>query len=323
MAFGAPFGYVGSMTHGIVSALHRDDVGILSTTGGYENFIQVDAPINPGNSGGPLVNIHGEVVGINTAIATVSGGFQGIGFAIPSNQATVIYTELKQSGKVVRGWLGIRLGDLSEQPGLGKSFGYSSDEGVLVDQTYANTPASGVLQSGDIIESFGGTSVANSHQLRDVVANTPPGTKSDVKIFRDRKETHVSITVGSQPENLISFGNNNEEDNGQLQVAPQGTNLQQWGLTLQTLDKDKAAKLGLHGVANGALILSVVPESIAARAGLHGGDVISGVADAQVHSAEEAADALNKADVKQGVRLYITTSQGSTYVFLQSADAGN
>src|SRR5690606_33573700 len=106
LAFGSPFGYVGSMTHGIVSALNRDNVGILGA-GGYEDFIQVDAPINPGNSGGPLVNIRGQVVGINTAIASRTGGFQGIGFAIPSNQAKMVYTQLRETGKVTRGWLGI------------------------------------------------------------------------------------------------------------------------------------------------------------------------------------------------------------------------
>src|SRR5205814_1633677 len=121
LAFGAPFGYVGSMTHGIVSALNRSNVGILDRQNGYENFIQVDAPINPGNSGGPLVNLKGEVVGINTAIASRSGGFQGIGFAIPSNQAKPIYGILRDKGKVTRGWLGISISDVSKSHELAKS----------------------------------------------------------------------------------------------------------------------------------------------------------------------------------------------------------
>src|SRR3954462_3324778 len=130
MAFGSPFGYVGSMTHGIVSALNRQ-AGILGAAG-YESFIQVDAPINPGNSGGPLVNLHGEVVGINTAIASQSGGFQGIGFAIPSNQAKFIYTALKEKGKVTRGWLGVSIKDVAKDPGLAASFGYKAEKGVFV-----------------------------------------------------------------------------------------------------------------------------------------------------------------------------------------------
>ena len=128
MAFGSPFGYVGSMTHGIVSALNRR-AGILGTNG-YENFIQVDAPINPGNSGGPLVNVRGEVVGINTAIASRNGGFQGIGFAIPSNQAKFVYEALKANGKVVRGYLGVKIGDVAERPELARSFGYEQPDGL-------------------------------------------------------------------------------------------------------------------------------------------------------------------------------------------------
>src|SRR5205085_1078285 len=118
MAFGSPFGYIGSMTHGIVSALNREHVNILTSPFAQENFIQVDAPINPGNSGGPLVNVRGEIVGINTAIASRSGGFQGIGFAIPSNQAKGIYQQLREKGKVTRGWLGVSIrsaGDPSQR----------------------------------------------------------------------------------------------------------------------------------------------------------------------------------------------------------------
>ena len=146
LAFGAPFGYVGSMTHGIVSALGRSNVGILGQNG-YENFIQVDAPINPGNSGGPLVNINGDVIGINTAIATQSGGFQGIGFAIPSDQAKTIYTMLRDKGKVTRGWLGVSIGDVQRDPGLAKSFGFDKDTGVLVEQVLGGTPATGKTKS--------------------------------------------------------------------------------------------------------------------------------------------------------------------------------
>ncbi|MGE5611577.1 MAG: trypsin-like peptidase domain-containing protein, partial [Bacillota bacterium] len=149
LAFGSPFRYVGSMTHGIVSALHRTDVGILGI-GGYENFLQVDAPINPGNSGGPIVNLHGEVVGVSTAIASRSGGFQGVGFAIPSNQAKPIYTALKEKGKIVRGWLGVSIQDVTVKPKLAKSFGYEGDQGVLVEEILDGAPAAGQLQNGDI-----------------------------------------------------------------------------------------------------------------------------------------------------------------------------
>ena len=149
MAFGSPFGYVGSMTHGIVSALHRQ-AGILGQTG-YEDFIQTDAPINPGNSGGPLVNMHGQIVGINTAIATESGGFQGIGFAIPSDEARQIYTTLKTKGHMTRGWLGVEIIDVSKLSAEAHSTGFKGNNGVLVKGVLSNSPATGKLQPGDVI----------------------------------------------------------------------------------------------------------------------------------------------------------------------------
>src|SRR3954470_5403912 len=170
MAFGSPFGYVGSMTHGIVSALNRTGVGILGQNG-YENFIQVDAPINPGNSGGPLVNVQGEVVGINTAIASRNGTFSGIGFAIPTNMAKFVYSSLKANGKVSRGWLGVSISDVSADPPKAQSFGYKGEHGVLVEQVVPNTPATGKLQPGDIILAIDGKPVETVQQLRNQVAS--------------------------------------------------------------------------------------------------------------------------------------------------------
>src|SRR2546423_177530 len=160
-AFGSPFGYIGSMTHGIVSALNRSEIGIVGRQGGfaYENFIQVDAPINPGNSGGPLVNMHGEVVGINTAIATETGAFNGIGFAIPSNQAHPVYDQLKENGKVVRGYIGVKIGSVADNPELAKTFNYDKDNGVFVVETYPDTPASGKLENDDIVTAINGKAV--------------------------------------------------------------------------------------------------------------------------------------------------------------------
>src|SRR5207248_2766215 len=160
LAFGAPFGYVGSMTHGIVSALHRQ-AGILGSDG-YENFIQVDAPINPGNSGGPLVNLKGQVVGINTAIASSSGGFQGIGFAIPSEEARPIYEQLKSNGKITRGWLGVEIENVTRVPDEAASEGYKGEGGVLVRRVLRNGPANGELKPGDIVTKLNGNAVANA-----------------------------------------------------------------------------------------------------------------------------------------------------------------
>ncbi len=183
LAFGSPLGFVGSMTHGIVSALHRTDVHILGQYG-YENFIQVDAPINPGNSGGPLTNTRGEVVGINTAIASRSGGFQGIGFAIPSNQAKYIYSSLKDSGKVVRGWLGVSIRDVSAEPQLAESFGYKGTNGVIVEELVPGSPANGHLKPGDIITNVNGKTVTNVNELRNAIAATKPNTEVTFAISR-------------------------------------------------------------------------------------------------------------------------------------------
>jgi len=198
-AFGSPFGYIGSMTHGIVSALNHTEVGIVGRQGGfsYENFIQVDAPINPGNSGGPLVNLHGEVIGINTAIATETGAFNGIGFAIPINQAHPIYDQLKENGKVVRGYIGVKIGSVADAPELAKTFGYEKDNGVLVVQTFPDTPATGKLQKGDIITAINGKPVKDSTQLRNTVAAIKPGDECTFTIFRKGKTQDVSLRLAS------------------------------------------------------------------------------------------------------------------------------
>jgi len=322
MAFGSPFGYVGSMTHGIVSALNRHDVGIPDSRDAYENFIQVDAPINPGNSGGPLVNIHGEVVGINTAIATRSGGFQGIGFAIPSNQAKPIYEQLKSNHKVVRGWLGISIRDVSANLSLAKSFGYTGDTGILVEQTFPNTPAYGKLEEGDIVTGLNGQGMTEMQQLRNTVAAIAPGTEITLKVFRSGKTQDVKVTVGDQPEDVAAALTHDRGLGGEESSADNSVT-QALGLTLATLDKDTAQRMGLNE-STGAVITAVAKDSLAAQAGLAVGDVIKRVGDQKITTAEQAAAALKKVDLATGVRLRVASKEGSRFVFLQkTADDAN
>ena len=316
LAFGSPFGYIGSMTHGIVSALNRQ-AGILGSEG-YENFIQVDAPINPGNSGGPLVNIHGEVVGINTAIATQSRGFEGIGFAIPSDQARVIYGMLKDHGKVVRGWLGVKIEDVARNPGLAKSFGYEVQAGVIADEVLDGTPATGKLQEGDIITAINAKPVANVQELRNQVALIAPGTEAKLTVFRDNKETDVTIKMGEQPDNMLAMG---PRGSG---IAPAAGNhgstaaaAAAMGLHLSDVTDEVAQKFNLNDVKQGAVVTSVDPRSLAFKAGLQAGDVITRVGGRTVTDAGSANAALAKGDTKQGVRLYITNADGSRFVFVQ------
>jgi serine protease Do len=312
LAFGSPLGYVGSMTHGIVSALDRQ-AGILGNQA-YEDFIQVDAPINPGNSGGPLVNIHGDVVGINTAIASRSGGFQGIGFAIPSNEAKFVFTSLKDKGKVTRGWLGVSIGDVSRDPQTAASFGYNGSNGVIVEQTFHDTPANGKLRAGDIIEAMNGRPVENVLQFRNAVASEAPGTDLDLKVFRDGKETDVTLKLGEQPVDLVSFGHAaGPNDNSGAQNDATAEAL---GMKLVTPDDEAVQKFNLSD-KEGALVVSVKPRSPADRAGVRPGDLITRVAGQVVTNARQAGDALAKQDATKGVRLYITDADGSRFVFVE------
>jgi len=310
LAFGSPFGYVGSMTHGIVSALHRQ-AGII--TGGYENFIQVDAPINPGNSGGPLVNLRGEVIGINTAIASRDGGFQGIGFAIPSNQAKFVYAQLKEKGKVVRGWLGVRITDVAEELKVAKSYHYEGNTGVIVEDIMPGTPARGKLQPGDIITKIKGKEVANTQELRNAIAAIPPGTQINMDVFRNGKQQELSIKLGEQPENVATI----RRGRGGQPAPGETSNLSTLGIQVMTLTSELADRRGLD-IKAGALITKVDRNSLAAREGLRPGDVITEIGNTAVNSAEDLGSALQKADLKKGVRLYVTTPQGSRFVFLST-----
>jgi serine protease Do len=305
MAFGSPFGYVGSMTHGIVSALNRNNVGILGRQG-YENFIQVDAPINPGNSGGPLVNTRGEVVGINTAIASRTGSFAGIGFAIPSNQVKFVYESLKGSGKVARGWLGVGIIDVSVERKVAKSLGYTGTTGVLVQQIMPNTPSTGKLEEGDIILSIDGKPVQTVQQLRNEVAATKPNTDVKLRVFRERKEQDVTLKLGEQPEVLVAGLPGAGGGGDRAPAKPEAPEAGKLGLRLANPGDPTTSELNLTDIKAGAVVVGVERNSQAAKAGLIRGDVITKIGRQDVKNAAEAQDALNKADGKDGVRLYVT-----------------
>jgi serine protease Do len=318
MAFGSPFGYVGSMTHGIVSALNRQ-AGILANVGGYESFIQVDAPINPGNSGGPLVNTRGEVVGINTAIASRTGGFQGIGFAIPSNQAKWVYNAIRKNGKVVRGYLGVVIQNADAEPDVTRSFGYEKREGVLVRQTSKNTPATGKLQEGDIVTAINGKPVKDSQELRNTVAATAPGTDLKLTVFRDRKNEEVTVKIAEQPEDMASaiLGRRGRPGGPAGDDAEQQESGGVLGMQLATPTDQLAKEFNLGETREGALVTEVDPKSPAAKAELRKGDVITRVFNTEVKDAKEAADAIKKADQSKPIRLYVSNDQGSRFVVIK------
>ncbi len=307
MAFGAPFGYVGSMTQGIVSALGRQ-AGILGRDG-YENFIQTDCAINPGNSGGPLVNVHGEVVGINTAIASQTGAFNGIGFAIPSNQARFVYESLRDHGKVTRGFLGVSISDVTLLPGRAKAVGYTERVGAFVSEVKNDTPAEGKLQPNDIIVSLDGAPVSTANALRMKIATIEPGKDVKLGIVRDGKKETVELKLAAFPEDQKQASATGQKDHA---TANAGI-----GATLTDANANRLKSFGLPGDAKGALVTSVKAGSPGQLAGLEVGDLITRINGKDIANAEDASAAFKEAKLSEGVNVMIRNKDGTKSVFVQ------
>jgi serine protease Do len=262
LAVGNPFGLTQTVTLGIVSAVGRASMGIAE----YEDFIQTDAAINPGNSGGALVNARGELVGINTAIFSQSGGNMGIGFAVPSNMARSIMEQLVKTGKVVRGWLGVSIQDLS--PDLASQFGLSEAKGVLVSDVLDNSPAKRAgLERGDVIVEYDGKPIENPTQLRNAVAQTTVGKKAVVKVLRGKGTRTVEVTIAEQPKTVAQAGS---EEPGES-ASPAGLLSD---IEVRELTPDLAGRPGLGGKEQGLAIARVRAGSVAEEAGLREGDII-------------------------------------------------
>jgi serine protease Do len=256
IAIGNPFGLDQTVTVGVISAVGRTDVGIAT----YEDFIQTDASINPGNSGGPLVNLQGEVIGVNTAIVATG---QGIGFAIPINMAREIKDRLIAQGKVVRGWLGVGIQELTEE--LAAQFGVKPEDGVLVGNVMKDGPAErGGLRPGDIIQEFNGTKISSVRQLQREVAQSSVGSQARLKVLREKQPQLVTITLGEQPTEVAAA------EPGPAPAEPAG----RFGFTVQDLTTELREQLRLDTV-DGVMISSVEEASPAARAGIRPGDVIT------------------------------------------------
>jgi serine protease Do len=261
LAVGNPFGLTQTVTLGIVSALGRA-AGIAE----YEDFIQTDAAINPGNSGGPLVNVRAELVGINTAIFSQSGGNMGIGFAVPSNMAQSIMGQLVQTGKVVRGWLGVSIQELT--PELASQFGVGETKGVLVSDVMDDSPAKKAgFERADVIVEYDGKSMDSPTHLRNAVAQTPVGKKVAVKIIRDKKPKTIELTIAEQPKAMAQSG---EEDAGES-TAPTGVLS---SLEVRELNDELASRYGVKPSERGVVVVRVKPGSTAEELGVREGDMI-------------------------------------------------
>lgn len=282
-AIGSPFGFTTTATKGIISALGRN---LPSET--YTPFIQTDAAINPGNSGGPLFNGKGEVIGINAQIYTRSGAFNGIGFAIPINEAKMVADQIKKKGKVERGWLGVAIQGVDQK--LAESFGMDKPQGALVTQVMPDSPAqkSG-LKQGDVILSYNGNKLTKSADLPPLVATSAIGRQAKLVVLRNGKERSVKVTIG-----------NLDAASGMTLAA----DMNGWGMQLQSLDDDARDALRFDG-DGGVLIAKVKPGSAAAKSGLHAGDILLAVGGESVTKPAAAQKLLGSAKRKRPLPILI------------------
>ena len=304
IAVGNPFGLIQTVTYGIVSAKGRSNMGINE----YENFIQTDAAINPGNSGGPLVNLRGEIVGVNSAIFSQSGGYQGIGFAVPINMASKIMKDLIDKGSVSRGWLGVGIQDVSQD--LAKAFKLKNTKGSLITAVMGDTPAqrAGMLK-GDVVVRINDKLIQNSNHLRNEIANAGAFTEIDLELIREGKSINIKLKLDERPQNV-----------GRVKMTPQLTpaveQVELLGMTVEALTDGNAEKLGVKS-GSGVLISKIESGSPAEKAGLRTGMIIQEVERKAVKNIEIFKKIVNEMDTAKGILLLVTTSGGSRYIFIQ------
>jgi len=297
VAIGNPFGLSHSLTVGVVSAKGRSSLGIND----YEDFIQTDAAINPGNSGGPLINLAGEVVGINTAIFTRSGAFNGIGFSIPINLAKSIADQLLANGSITRGYLGILIQELTPQ--LAESFGIEEKKGILVSQINEDSPAAqSDLKQGDVIIAYAGKPVLRLAEFRNRVALSPPGSAQKITVIRDGKQKNISVVIGKRtPQNTgVSSIEYTEE---------------KLGLTVNNLTEELARKYAVK-LGRGILVTKVRAGSISALANIQPGNIILQVNRKPVNSVIDFQRTIRKAKSDKKVLLLLQDGDAQRYAVL-------
>lgn len=298
IAVGNPFGLTSTVSVGVISATGRFGVGIAQ----YENFIQTDAAINPGNSGGPLVNIKGEIIGINTAIFTRSGGYQGIGFAIPINMAKAVLRDLIEKGRVTRGWLGVVIQNIDSS--LAKQFNVDVTEGVLISDVQDDSPAKEAgFERGDIVIEYDGKKIADINELRNKVAQTEVGKKVNVTVLRGGKEKVLTVKIGEQPADLFAIG-----------PFPAGKEL---GMTVQDLTEELARNLDYEG-ESGVVVSAIEQGSPADQAGIEEGDLIKEVNREKITNVKEFGQALRKSEKDKDILLLIRRGKHTRFVIIKS-----
>jgi len=263
-AIGNPFGLNQTVTMGVISAVGRANVGIAD----YEDFIQTDAAINPGNSGGALLNTRGELVGINTAILSRTGGYQGIGFAVPSSMARQVMDSLVKYKKVVRGWLGVSIQEVTSE--LAEEFGVKKLKGALVSRVMKGSPADKAgIRQGDVILQYNGKDVEDTGHLRNMVSQTPLASKVKVRLLRQKKELEVEVVVSELPKKLAEASPSPDEESGNHEGSSALA-----GMVVRELTPELAGRFGLDESEKGVVIVKTDPDSKAYEAGIRPGDII-------------------------------------------------
>lgn len=309
IAVGNPFELELTVSAGIISGKGRE-----LSSGQRTKYLQTDAAINPGNSGGPLVNLDGEVIGINTAIATTTGQFQGVGFAIPINLAKWVTTQLVKTGGVQRGYLGVQIGAIT--PDLAEKFGVDRNVGVLIAEVLPKSPAAEAgIQDGDVVTAFAGTKVRNPRELQESVERCELGSTQKVYVIRDGKPMTLEVKISALPKDLVTARGRHKPEQPD-EAADATVEYKDLGLNVGPLTTEKAKELGYER-QSGVLITGVEEESAAYKKGLREGMLILNVDRKPVGSVADFENALKGASLSKGILMQIYTPSGKIFVVLK------